>query len=941
MINSSGFCQDLIRRFDEIDASYSASNVDSSNSPPSNLKKNNLDNDSFFMKFNDIYHTNFTKYDEILNYLTKIDPRTKQFEIENIKLNNENKELKLEINRLNGKCKAFQTKIERYESALFKFHRKISEEHIQNETLSAQIVELNVQIESLKNANPKIIEKKVDVDSIFDKMKSLLDISQKENREMHEQRESLVNIVKKQNIVIDQYEKLLNNAKMNNNEYSKAVQQRQNINEPISDDIDALYTVLGAISRLGSSMENIKTICEDSSMPIQNRIIKIFHILFEKQSDSKGQNTNPEYSESHERSLRLLAVLDDEMTFLLQLAQNKELQSIVFPNESKINVSFKQQLADHCSKIGEFIEETLPRVYLSSELDKIPHIKILDLLNVPNIQEKVTQVYDSIKNEESREVFQLYVSEAVVSSIMHKYAMECKMKLDSTRKKMDEMQYAVDKTEELHKKIQIYQEREQKMRTMLDSMFDTNPKTDFLIVFEAVIKYFKNQSDNFPIISDLKTAMAQTNREHSKEIDEISNKFKKDIKILQKKCKSLQKEADSYKNENNQIKTSVEEYQQKVKVLENQVTQAEKFYNEKYINCTREFEIQKKDYLSKIELFKGRLKERENEVSKFTNEIKALKSTINEYIEKNAKLENVAKESMSLVSKKTNELKSAYEKTIRSMAKKLESLSSLENENKQLISQCSNASNQNEKLKLENKTMAMLIKTNEEKWKKDMEKVSLQLSSQLTAVKHNFEANLTNISNIIESFSNAIGHPMIVSDNNEISTVLNSIVKSVTDDLKMQSIYSSFYKSLSQYSSILNLNSPEQTIDSIKALLDSNKALNEKVHQLQTKIQQDYSFIERAKVQDKEHTAKIIELKKWELWAKRQTKSNGEEISNDQMRRYIEEALWNNQTPLFSLRDPTIFDENDDQLPIKIRNVTNDHPKPRPKTLLPGIPPSD
>lgn len=993
-------CQDLIKRFDELDASYSNSNFNS-NQFDFNPDFDILNSKLFINKFNELFESNCSNLDDTFNLLLQkksqdvhikdLIPNQNNelcmnYEIKNQALKTENDELRLEIERLRSKCSTLEKKVDRYENALFKFHRKYSDQVIEKETLSAEIANLKSTISSLQNSPPKLIEKhKFDFESTFEKLSQIIKSSMNYNEEYHKQRDSLIQIVQKQNIIFDQYERIIQEYKNSGKNSSSSlsttkvnISNLSNLNEPISDDIDALYSVLGAITRLITNnndnliKDKAASISENSSISVQQRIIDIFELVLksDKNSEKNDKKSNYKFTNSEsnhnveeikQRSLRILSVMDEEISFLQQFARSTEMQSIVFPNEGRMSASFKEQLIDHCSKLAQFIEQTIPRVSLNSEIDKLPSLNIFkNILDPSDITEKISQLYDDVaKTEESREIFQLFASEVVVASILRRYAVDCKIRLDNVRKKMNEMQETVDNSASLTKDIEYYQNREAKMRKMLDSMFDTNPKTDFLTVFEAVLKFFKNQNDNLPIISDLKTALAQTDREHSREIREIKKKCKKEVTFCENKIESLQKQIEVLKSEKIEYQSQLNELQRKLSVTENQIKDAEKFYSEQNNQIIQNLKKQNEDLSSKIKILNDQLNEKDNKIIEESNNISQLKTELLKFKKRNADLENIAKESINMVSAKTAQLKSSYEKTLHSLSKKVESCNSLEKEIKNLTIKNNDLLNAADELKIENKSLKIQLQNNENKWKNDMSSLSTQLSAQLNSVTNEYSTKILQIENQIESFAKKIGYSINLSSKNKnkndyFSDIFNNLSTKIQKDLKFHSIYSSFYNTVMvKFKDLIDVKTPEIAINSIKSLIESNKNLQERISQLQTKVQQDEIYYQRMKQHDDENTEKLIELKKWEIWAKRQFKTisgtnNHQNEKNfvqfDHVRALIEEEIWASSanSNANSYSNCSFNNNNNEDFVIKKKiPKNNENGFIRPKTLLRGVPPSE
>lgn len=987
MTSSNDDCQDIIRRFDELDAAYSG------------LQKNgysfddNKQNSTIFItQFNELFNTSYTNLNDILDFLRmknmtdlELQPNTLglnmtdfqakvELQMQNQGLPNENTELKHEIQRLQANCKAYQSKIEKLEKGLFKLHRKNINLAFEKETLTSKLDKLKYSLDS--NSKPQLkstIESNEPNHNLqFDKMYLLLNSANLNFRKCQEQRKALIKVVEKQNMILDHYEAIIKDFK-HKQQLSKNVNSIKVNNDPITDDIDNLYSILGSLTKLVEQSPNheikgtIKGIILDSSKQVQERIINTFSYLISSLQSTENSisetkeksiaDHHDEVNEQKRRSLRILSVMDEELLFLQQLAKHSDIQSIVFPNDQKITASFKSQLVDHCSKISQFIEQTLPKVSINSEIDKLPSLNIFEHILTPNdITEKITRCYENIvRTDEGREIFQLFASEVIIASILRKYAIDCKIRLEKTRQTMNEMQTIVDNSTNLKNKISFYYDREMKMRDMLSSMFDTNPQTDFLTIFEAVIKYFKNQSENLPIISDLKVAIAQNNREHSKEIKKIKKQYANEIKTIRKQYSMLENQIATQNTERKSHLARIKELELKNKTLNDQAKDSEKFYLEKNNQIIINHENEKKDLEKKIASLSDQIAKKDNEISEQLNSICVLKKEILQTKKRNDDLEQFLLESRNMISIKMNQLKASYETTLQTLTKKIQACNALEKEIENLNQTNANLTNSLEQVKLENKTIRIQLKSNEEKWQNELSTLSLKLSSQLQAVTNDYSAKIVNIESEIEKFSQAVGYSELNLNPNcdGFTKNLGELASRINNDMKLNFVYSSFYKTVvTKLKSVKEVKDTNAASDTIQDLIEENQALREKIETITTKMQTELAYIQRMKQLDQENTEKLIELKRWEIWGKRQFKAiNGidfdrdEKIQFDQIRSIIEEEIWLSQgssnNEEISNTCTTILENIDEHIIFGSDDIQHQKSHQRPKTLLPGIPPAD
>jgi hypothetical protein len=92
---------------------------------------------------------------------------------------------------------------------------------------------------------------------------------------------------------------------------------------------------------------------------------------------------------------------------LHQFADFTSFQEIVFPNEGKLPSNFREKLIQHCAKVGQFIEQTVPRLSVSVALDllhslkKVDSKKIFDLMKGTNVAERIESVQNNVTTPES------------------------------------------------------------------------------------------------------------------------------------------------------------------------------------------------------------------------------------------------------------------------------------------------------------------------------------------------------------------------------------------------------------------------------------------------------------------------------------------------------------------------------------------------------------
>jgi predicted RNase H-like nuclease (RuvC/YqgF family) len=242
--------KDAIARLDEINASYSDSSdfacfgdKHDQNSPNSTGQPHP---DAPTSDFSSEFQENPQEVPEALQ-----DFGAQRENIEKSELRSENCELKSRIQKLQQQAKVHQTKNHQYEVALVKLHRL-------NQSQAAEVANLRSEVDSLKlkcsaleseceEANTRIAtlsrQKPTDTTAI-EHLNALIESQIAENSVIVKQRDSLLHLVNKQSRLFSEYEKCATTSE-------RPAVMVQKVPDPVTDEMDRLYTTLAAVSKLG------------------------------------------------------------------------------------------------------------------------------------------------------------------------------------------------------------------------------------------------------------------------------------------------------------------------------------------------------------------------------------------------------------------------------------------------------------------------------------------------------------------------------------------------------------------------------------------------------------------------------------------------------------------------------------------------------------------
>jgi myosin heavy subunit len=287
--------------------------------------------------------------------------------------------------------------------------------------------------------------------------------------------------------------------------------------------------------------------------------------------EPKGQP----FREVEERSLRLLSVLEDELCFLQQLADSPSIQEIVFPTETKMPTNFRQKLIEHCAKMGQFIEQTLPRISLNMAIDSLHSVrrlncaKVFELVKGGNLAQKVESVMQNATTPESQEMFELFVAEAITASILQRYAVEVNLKLTQARGQLAELKGIADRCDTYRTDLEQSEQRDMQIRSMIGRIFTTSEDTDLVVLIDAVVKYFTTQTSSLPVVASLESRLAQAKRE----LTESKRAHRSETKAL---AKAVRETEEGRQDEQNRLKRQLAEKEAVIQDLTHQVADAKK-----------------------------------------------------------------------------------------------------------------------------------------------------------------------------------------------------------------------------------------------------------------------------------------------------------------------------------------------------------------------------
>jgi hypothetical protein len=295
--------------------------------------------------------------------------------------------------------------------------------------------------------------------------------------------------------------------------------------------------------------------------------------------------------------MRIIAVLEDELCFLHQFAASRSLQEIVFPHEGKIPSDFREKLIQHCAKVGQFIEQTVPRLSVSVALDSLHPLKTIDsnkifnLIKGVNLSERIESVQEIVKSSDAREIFDLFVAEVIMSSILRRYAVEVNLRLSQAQTQLSDLRGISDRAEDHKQNLERAEIRERSIRDLIARVFAIDPGTDLAALVEAVLRYFTTEQNTLPVVANLQSRISRTKQQYSEKAAGMKRTYKRELHVLEKslrqtaveterQIKSLQAEVSEKDAAVQRLNQQASESTKRLEVLNTQLENRERYEQE-------------------------------------------------------------------------------------------------------------------------------------------------------------------------------------------------------------------------------------------------------------------------------------------------------------------------------------------------------------------------
>lgn len=761
----------------------------------------------------------------------------------------------------------------------------------------------------------------------FNSIETLLETQMSETRILAEQRNRLVDQLKRMDELCRQSDSLCQNL---TDDLSSALQKlkEKTISEPKLEivkppvcepedppRIDESYRLLALVHRTFSVIDGplqaeIDRIKEDSSQTPSDRLVAIAQsgsqAILKSQSDLHSAQEEIENLKSlcNARSqdcVEVLSALEEEVEFIRQLAFNKDLQNIVLyrqlGNRPSLDQEEREELARRCACVGSFIDEKICTLNSSEICERLESygVKeptgIFELMKGTDTETKVRKILISAEEHENthvRTVTDLLLAQVLMNEILRNYALELGDRVTDIMKfnqKLDKMRA---EKEDLANQLDMKGKEFLKLR---------KKAVNFKKLIDKILKLTKGE-DPCTFIKELQRDL--------KSVTQLAAERKsisREETVSQSECEEEEIRAGevSYKEdferitvENNQLKETVEAGNRRVEEL-----MQDKLALQQEIRTLAQ---EKED----VETIKTNLEASITQVTKLQNELKECETVKTTLIQEKSALESEIKKIESLHMQGIEDIKTKCAELRADMEKKVNQIEKL-NAEKQIWTKTheeqaetlTKLQSEVDELTVANKSLTLKLKAVTDN--AELEKQSLL--SQLSAAQTSSQSQLDKLekecakkisdyeANILLQIKAVVGETRM----SDITVVLNKLSTELQDLRRLQKTYASLIEDISNVQTLLQLQPHEKLSEHINVLMKECERLRVVSSRCKEELARKEQDISTARKEISRLQGCAAVSRQWETWAKRILKvirnCRCSDMSGEQLRLTLEELL--------------------------------------------------
>lgn len=777
----------------------------------------------------------------------------------------------------------------------------------------------------------------------FQSIESLLENQMSETRILAEQRNRLVDQLKRMDELCRQSDSVcqtlsddLSNALQKLKEKASApVEVRvERVKETTIEEtpkIDESYRLLAAVHRVfsvvdGPIQQEIDRIKEDSSKTASERLVEI------AQAGSQAiMNAQREVREANEEIEKLkalcdtrsqdcvetLSVLEEEVEFIRKLAFNKDLQNIVLYRQLGTRLSLddeeREELARRCACVGSFIDEKICRLNSEDMCQKLESysvkdpIGVFELIKSGDAEVKVRKILVDAEESDDvhvRRVTDILLAQVLMNEILRNYALELSDRVTDIGKLNQRVEAMRCEKDELSKQLDLKAKESQKLRKKILVFKKLLDKILKLTKGEEPCAFIRGMQQELKKVAEMAARQSCCDQEEYEpsmtnvqrtDMSELPSSSRHKSQTMRSVSEELKATCQTLTEENNELKVTVDGLTNKVQDLEKEKTDLDK----ELLQAKAAAETLKQTLETSTNTFN-------NTISKLQDDLAASEKRNTALTEEKTALQAEIKKMEASYTKGLEDIRAKCAELRSDMDKKVQLIEKLTNEKQLWTKAISEHSDKAAKLQAELDEMSVANKSLTLKLKAAADNAELEkqsLMSQLAAAQTSVQSQIDKLekeytqkaseynSQILVQIKNIVGESNI----SDLQQILTKLGSEVSDLRRLQGTYSALIEDISIVQALLHLEPHDKLSERVNSILREYEKLKNSNNRYKQELQQRDRDISTARKEVSRLQGCVAAAKQWDAWAKRILKvirnCRCSDMNGEQLRLTLEESL--------------------------------------------------
>ena len=473
----------------------------------------------FLAAFNSKYNVNVSTLFDVLDVVEDIIGKSKAAAKEESKIVIDDSKVR--------ELKVANVKIQSEKEAL---SRELAVSQTQIGSLENQIVILKNENKALSDNLNALQKENNGLRQTLESMNQMMEAQMNEMCELGDQRSQLIDLSRRQGIVIEELEKL---SKTQSVPAPKPKNETNLAKKQSTDDADEMYSLMSSIvneitnSQTEEFAERICAIRDGSKKPVKDRIMDMVSSVISRLADCEAKmeamsasdkEASDQVEHYKQKAREILGFLEEELAFLQALTHSSDIQAAVFrakqaPDASILSEESKTELIRKCALIGRFIEENLSEVTSERIDEKVPltaniqPTHIFELMQSSSFEEKLTNLSHLIDDNASltlREVFDLLTAQVFINDLLKDHATDlhmriahCGHEIGSLKQEIEDTGDDLEQIEAMKKLVRHFRRRESKLRKYLSNYIEVSDQAAPVDMVEVLIQKINDRIEKY------------------------------------------------------------------------------------------------------------------------------------------------------------------------------------------------------------------------------------------------------------------------------------------------------------------------------------------------------------------------------------------------------------------------------------------------------------